>query len=200
MLNLYGLIYYFDIMEQVEKYKVKAGMFQLISGEIVANAENINEVRCVVAYVDENKRKFLGICPQQRSFPWASRCFDIGLQSNTVTEQSGKLACKLLLQKAAKNNINLPAIDFCVKYRGNGVEAGEAFLPTRHESRRIFAAKNNGVLQALRSLGLKIQENRMWTSSACADSVCIYNAGNGFLSWGSQNQHLIAYPVVEVDY
>ena len=118
-----------------ESSSVKAGMFSLQDGSIVSrmDADNRKLLRAVIAFVDEDKSYAFGLCPVKIMLPFSFGCLNV----KTDEVYSGREATKVLLEEAAKQNIEVPAVEFCINYDKNGVTKGEAFLPSAVELGRI---------------------------------------------------------------
>lgn len=114
---------------------IKVGMFNLQDGRTVGQleAENRTKVRSVIACVDETRNVAIGLCPVRIMLPFSFSC----LMVNTAGIESGREATRILLEEAAKCHIELPAAEFCFNFARNGVEKGEAFLPSKHELQKI---------------------------------------------------------------
>lgn len=145
-----------------------AGMFDLGNGTYAYDFKERFKIRSIVAAVDTDNGKALGLCPVQSMMP-----LSLGvLHVQTAQIDSGREATKVLLEAAEKQGLVLPAVDFCRNYEGFGVQKGEAFLASGHELRYV-AMSQEKILRAFKKLGLTRTDNS-FLSTAINQDCCVW--------------------------
>ncbi len=174
---------------------VKPGMFNLTDGRNVSQlSENDRRcVRAVISFVDEERHCAIGLCTVCIMLPFSFSCLSLA----TEDILSGRKATKILLEEAVKQGIELPAAEFCTAYDKDGVQAGEAFLASAYELKKMS-------LRALKSAWKKIGFNNcvgsLWSSSISQDcSVWMQNVGAVMpSSWQIQYRTFGVMPAIEI--
>lgn len=174
---------------------LKVGMFNLVDGTNVAqiDVKNRVKVRSIVALVDESRNYALGMCPVKMMLPFSFSCLPI----QTEEILSGREATKILLEEAAKRNIELPAAEFCVNYARNGVYKGEAFLPSYSEVRQMSMS---ALFDAWHQLGLDTGD-RTFVSAGIGYNFNVWLQSfsrNVVSGWYIQYRTFGVIPVVEI--
>ena len=180
-----------------ENGSVRVGMFNLQDGSYVdqLNADNRKLVRAVIAFVDEDKRYAVGLCPVKIMLPFSFSC----LNANTEGIFSGREATKVLLEEAAKQNIELPAIEFCLNYDKNGVTKGEAFLPSAAELNNL---PKDTLKRAWHKIGMGDFSNTLLSSTVNAQSdVWVYSFSFAAVTgWCTQYRTCGLMPAIEIKF
>ncbi len=140
---------------------LKVGVFNLTDGRNVSQLNNIDrsKVRCVIAYIDEERNIAIGLCPVKIMLPFAFGCLAV----NTEGIKSGREATKILLEESAKQGIRLPAAEFCVNYDKSGIGKGEAFLLSSYELKQFSFQKE--LVKSLFQLGFWSGDRTLWSST-----------------------------------
>ncbi|MBQ7633777.1 MAG: hypothetical protein IJS88_06665 [Alphaproteobacteria bacterium] len=174
---------------------VKPGMFNLTDGRNVSQlSENDRRyVRAVIFFVDEERHCAIGLCPVCTMLPFSFSC----LSSVTEDILSGREATKILLKEAVKQGIELPAAEFCVAYDKNGVQAGEAFLASAYEMKKMSL---RALRTAWKTIGFNNCVGSLWSSSISQDfSVWMQNVGAVMpSSWQIQYRTFGVMPAIEI--
>lgn len=132
--------------------EVKPGMFVYADGLISEKLISDRQVKAVVGYVE--KGMAYAVCLQQIQLPWSSCWFESNITRNMT---DGKKATCKILEIAQKDGRQAEAAQWCFDYAENGVQAGEAFLPSLAEWEKVFANKTatNTSLQELNIVELR---------------------------------------------
>lgn len=175
---------------------LKVGMFNLQDGRIVSqlDAENRTKVRSVIAYINTVRNVALGLCPVRMMLPFSYSC----LMVDTADIESGREATRVLLEEAAKCHIELPTAEFCSNFAGNGVEKGEAFLPSKYELQKI--SMNGELKKAWHQLGM-LSGDRTFLSSSVGHNFNVWvRSFSNFATtgWKIQYRTFGVVPVVEI--
>ncbi len=170
-------------------------MFSLLDGTFVPqlNNDNRRHGRAVVILIDEDQHRAIGLCPTRVMLPFSYS------HLNCTTEGifSGREATEILLEEAAKQNVELPAAEFCVNYEGCGVRKGEAFLPSAKELEQI---QDRTLLDAWREVG-RLDCSQTLLSSTVNEQMSVWGrsltqmAING---WREQYRTFGVMPAIEI--
>lgn len=175
---------------------LKAGMFNLFDGRIVSQIDEKDRfnVRSVIACIDEERSVALGLCPVRMMLPFAFGCLAV----RTEGILDGREATRLLLEEAAKQNIELPAAEFCVNYDKFGVKKGEAFLPSYSEIKKFSWQGDVG--KAWQKLGLWTGDCTFWSSTVGINFNAWMQSFNvsAVTGWQIQYRTFGVMPVVEI--
>lgn len=147
--------------------RIEAGMFHyakenLIFPEIIPELTIDSVIGCW------DKNSGLGICRDQERMPWSSDYLEVG---NEMVE-SGFEATQMILQAAKKNGKQAEAAQYCANYAKYGIKAGQAFLFSKFEAKKLSSnvLKINASLTLLNGVLLG---GNLWSSSEY----------NNFSSW-----------------
>ena len=150
-----------------EAEKIKPGMFyyagdRSFSSGLIAG----KQVSAIVGWVDESGKHGLLLGIRTVKLSWSSSFLEVNLPENA----DGRENTRLILEAARKQNKKAEAAEWCVAYDFDGICAGEAFLASRDELRKIF--RNASLIHdALVKLEGKLEtklwvgQNWCWSSS-----------------------------------
>ena len=124
--------------------KIKPGMFVYADGLISKKLILDRQIKAVVGYVENNIA--YAVCLHQTYLPWSSRYIKIKAMKNTT---DGKKSTLKILKDAQKIWRKAEAAQWCYDYAQNGVQRGEAYLPSVVEWEKFY---NNKAAQLSSSL------------------------------------------------
>ena len=146
-----------------ESGKIKVGMFyyaedKSFSEKLISN----KNVSGVVGYVDESGEHGLIVLLHQLELQWLNQRLSVGL-SDVL---SGKENTLLILDFAGKQGLMAEAVEYCTEYSYDGVEIGEAFLPSIDELKRFY--ENRQLINDKLALtkGVDLFNNKYYWSSS----------------------------------
>lgn len=185
-----------NFSRQGKDLDVKAGMFDLGNGVFETKLTDRNKVRSVVAVVNEEREIALGLCPAYLMTCWCPTCLGV------VTKQflSGKEATQFLLQAAAAEQKDLPAVQFCTDYQGFGVQKGEAFLPSKAELCQILGPSNKVFYSWQQVVNINVDWLALFSSSVNED-YCVWVekfSERDVSSWNYQCRTKGVIPIIEI--
>ena len=141
------------------------GMYYYSDGTISSEVLSEKQISGIVGWVDESSKHGLILGLRETELPWSCDELEIG-----ALKESGKENTRLILEAARKQNKKAEAAEWCVAYDFDGICAGEAFLASRDELRKIF--RNASLIHdALVKLEGKLEtklwvgQNWCWSSS-----------------------------------
>ena len=146
-----------------ESGKIKVGMFyyaedKSFSEELIPN----KNVSGVVGYVDESGEHGLIVLLHQLELQWLNQRLSVGL-SDVL---SGKENTLLILDFAGKQGLMAEAVEYCTEYSYDGVEIGEAFLPSIDELKRLYENKQLVNDKLALTKGVDLFSNKYYWSSS----------------------------------
>ena len=146
-----------------ESGKIKVGMFyyaedESFSEELIPN----KNVSGVVGYVDESGEHGLIVLLHQLELQWLNQRLSVGL-SDVL---SGKENTLLILDFAGKQGLMAEAVEYCTEYSYDGVEIGEAFLPSIDELKRLYENKQLINDKLALTKGVDLFSNKYYWSSS----------------------------------
>lgn len=109
------------------------GMFVYADNSISFDLFGDRKVKAVVGYVDE--AKIYAVCLKENCLPWSSDWLEVETARDAP---DGKRATKSILKFAEFQNQKAEAAQWCNDFAEDGVAAGEAFLPSFVELKKIF--------------------------------------------------------------
>ncbi len=116
--------------------KIKPGMFVYADGLISKKLILDRQIKAVVGYVENNIA--YAVCLHQTHLPWSSRHIKIKAMKNTT---DGKKSTLKILKDAQKIRRKAEAAQWCYDYAQNGVQRGEAYLPSVVEWEKFYNNK-----------------------------------------------------------
>lgn len=170
-------------------------MFDLGDGQFTDKLEGSQKVRSVIVDVDEHRGIALGLCPSLVMLPW---CFSV-LDIDTSKIVSGREATAILLEEAAKQNVELPAAEFCVNYTGFGVEKGKAFLPSKAELMHVGSHQRR-LEEVWTSIGMNKCDHTFLSSTVGYEALVWMEsmANHAVSGWKLQQQTFGVMPMIEI--
>lgn len=155
--------------------EVKPGMFVYADGLISEELISDRQIKAVIGYVE--KGIAYAVCLQQIQLPWSSGWLESHITRNMA---DGKKATCKMLEIAQKSGKKAEAAQWCYNYTENGVQAGEAFLPSLTEWEKLYANKT-AINASLRELNVVELRGYYWSSTE-GDTVLAKAFGmhNGF--------------------
>ena len=146
-----------------ESGKIKVGMFyyaedESFSEELIPN----KNVSGVVGYVDESGEHGLIVLLHQLELQWLNQRLSVGL-SDVL---SGKENTLIILEFAGKQGLMAEAVEYCTEYSYDGVEIGEAFLPSIDELKRLYENKQLINDKLALTKGVDLFNNKYYWSSS----------------------------------
>ena len=146
-----------------ESGKIKVGMFyyaedESFSEELIPN----KNVSGVVGYVDESGEHGLIVLLHQLELQWLNQRLSVGL-SDVL---SGKENTLIILEFAGKQGLMAEAVEYCTEYSYDGVEIGEAFLPSIDELKRLYENKQLINDKLALTKGVDLFSNKYYWSSS----------------------------------
>ncbi len=123
---------------------------ELIAGQVVSGIVGLVEKsRTLVVGLDETK------LPWSNSWLWVEPTRDLF---------DGKEATRLSVAQSVRQNLKTEAAQWCYEYDKNGVQQGEAFLPSIHEWDGLLANKYV-INEALRVLSAPLLDGCYWSAT-----------------------------------
>ena len=145
--------------------KISAGMFyyaevHLFSKKILGN----KQVSGVVAYVDDNQHGLI-VTLNQEKLPWSSQRDQFGLPA----KMKGSENSAFIVAALQDSNKKAEAVEYCATYEQNGIQKGQAFLPSLDELKLIEANfdRINKALLKICGADLLEESSYYWSSSEC---------------------------------
>ena len=179
-----------------ESGKIKVGMFyyaedKSFSEELIPN----KNVSGVVGYVDESGEHGLIVLLHQLELQWLNQRLSVVL-SDVL---SGKENTLLILDFAGKQGLMAEAVEYCTEYSYDGVEIGEAFLPSIDELKRLYENKQLINDKLALTKGVDLFNNKYYWSSSensytYAWRLCF---GNGRVDYDDKGCVAYVCPVVD---
>lgn len=145
--------------------KISVGMFyyaedNLFSKKILAN----KLISGVVFYVDKNQHGLI-IALNQEKLPWSSQRdkFDLPAKMN------GSENTTLIVDALQNSNKKAEAVEYCANYSQNGIQKGQAFLPSLDELKLIGHNfdRINKSLSKICGADLLVEDGYYWSSTEC---------------------------------
>ena len=179
--------------------EIAVGMFQLHDGSFVETVDYLKRytVRSLIAYVDYELQIAFGMCPIQAMVPWAYLPFE----AQTEEIVSGRSATKQLSEIAIAQNIELPAVTFCLNYQSESVQRGEAFLPSKQEL-GLMGPKRRKIVSQWEEMGMNGLDLALLSSSFAPDKGVWMQSfsPNTFSRWSPMTRTAGAVPVIEIKF
>ena len=121
------------------------------------------QVSGVVGDVEGNGRHGLIAMLHQRMLPWSSDELIVGLPDGL----NGKENTRLIMETAGLQKQKAEAAEYCANYALDGIQSGEAFLPSYYEMSRICANYSlvNMALRQIKGANELYKYHGYWTSS-----------------------------------
>ena len=145
--------------------KISAGMFYyaeslVFSKKILGN----KQVSGVVAYVDDNQHGLI-VALNQEKLPWSSQRDKFDLPAKIKGLENTTLIVDALKNSSKKAE----AVEYCATYEQNGIQKGQAFLPSLDELKLIEANfdRINKSLLKICGADLLDKDSYYWSSSEC---------------------------------
>ena len=158
--------------------KIEVGMFYYAEGKIFSTLlQPDKSVSGVVAYVDDSGLHGVVWLLHGIYSIWS----DQHLFVNMPVGLSGKENTRKILQASKNQHIRAYAAKYCAQYDFDGVQAGEAFLPSIEELRLIHGNQQlvNEKLALIKGAKL-LPKGRCWSSSEMScDAACTLNFSSG---------------------
>lgn len=155
--------------------KISPGMYAYADGLISFELIPDRRVKAIIGYV-EGKTAY-AICLRQKMLPWGPRALKV-YETRKMT--SGEEATQKILEIARQEEYKAPAAQWCFDYARDGVNQGEAFLPSMVEQEKL-GAHHTAVNISLGMLGVALLDTWYLSSNEyCNDGyACLYNIYNG---------------------
>ena len=145
--------------------KISAGMFYYAEGHVFSKKilEN-KQVSGVVAYVDDNQHGLI-VTLDQEKLPWSSQRDKFDLPA----KMKGLENTTLIVDALKNSNKRAEAVEYCANYAKNGIQKGQAFLPSLDELKLIEANfdRINKALLKICGADLVEESSYYWSSSEC---------------------------------
>ena len=181
--------------KEVKVQKKKVGMFyyaedKSFSEELIPN----KTVSGVVYHVDETGEHGLVVLLHQKELPWLSLCLCVGLSD----ELNGKENTCLILEFAEKLGLSADAAEYCVNYAYDGVNAGEAFLPSINELKYLYENREliNEKLALIKGADLLLRRYYLSSSEYSNGYAWLLYFGDGDVNGYGKGNYGYVCPVV----
>lgn len=145
--------------------KISAGMFYYAEGHVFSKKILGNkQVSGVVAYVDDNQHGLI-VTLNQEKLPWSSQRDQFGLPA----KMKGSENSVFIVAALQNSNKKAEAVEYCANYAKNGIQKGQAFLPSLNELKLIEANFDRINKSLLKICGADLLEESSyyWSSSEC---------------------------------
>ena len=173
-----------ELEKKIQKKKI--GMFyyaqdKSFSEELISN----KTVSGVVFHVDETGEHGLVVLLHQEELPWLSGYLSVGIPKGL----NGKGNTRLILEFAQNRGLKAKAAEYCANYAYDGVNAGEAFLPSIDELEYLY--KNKELISEKLALicGADLfDEWYYWSSSEGSNYYAWYQSFfSGLVNYGNKS-------------
>ena len=173
---------------------VKPGMFIYADNSISAEFISGHQVKAVVGYVENGVA--YAVCLQQTSLPWSSDYLEVKVTQNMT---NGKEATRKILEIAKEHRKKAEAAQWCYDYAKDGVQRGEAFLPSLAEWEKFYDNKAaiNASLRKLKAVKLG---SLYWPSTEYVTSYAwIFGMDTGGRGWDLKYNGGYVRPVLKIE-
>ena len=172
---------------------VKPGMFVYADNSISAKLISGCQVKAVVGYVENGEA--YAVCLQQTSLPWSSDYLEVKVIRNMT---NGKEATRKILEIAQKRGKKVEAAQWCYDYAKDGVQRGEAFLPSLAEWEKLYANKA-AINASLRKLKADKLGCLYWAPSELNNKfVWKFDMNNGNSYWDFKKYDSYVRPILKI--
>ena len=111
---------------------IEAGMYVYEDNSIHPEIIKGRRIKAVVGYIEGNK--VYAVCLKGKILQWSSDCLCV----EGVENLSGAEATRKIVTEAKKQGKKAEAAQYCHDYAEDDVKAGEAFLPSQSELKRLY--------------------------------------------------------------
>lgn len=131
----------------------RPGMYYYSDGTVTDKLLN-KQISGVVGWVDETGRHGLVVGLREEALAWSNQVSQCSDSDSAVLSwrESGKGNTRLILDKVRENKDHAPAAEWCAMYDYDGVQSGDAFLPSQSEWLKVYP-NLRAIQKTLKKLG-----------------------------------------------
>ncbi len=144
-----------------------SGMFCYEDNTFSFDIRDDKVVKGIIVYV-EGKR-FLAVCLEEKRLPWSTSALRVKLNQK---ELDGAIATQNILAETKERRLKAEAAEWCYDFAQNGLNAGEAFLPSTYELIKISDNKER-INKALKELDLVSLSGLYWSSNEADETSAV---------------------------
>ena len=175
--------------------KITPGMFVYADGLIYPEIIKGRQIKAIVGSV--KGFEVLAVCLQETRLPWSN----IWLEAITTSKKiGGQEATRKILKIYHGKEQMATAAQWCYDYDRDGVQKGEAFLPSLTELEELFANRD-AINVSLKVLGVALLESWYWSSTEYNNN-CAWRLGMSYgfrYNCGKDDSGGYVRPVISIE-